>query len=277
MLSEREHTRALDLLADRAVQGLEPNETRELGGLLRRLPWLDDTSFERSAAAIELAFDGPVDEPLPPFLRRRLEVEGSRWITEQAFGEATDDAFEPVKERPPGRRGRFLASPGLAFAASLLLSLGWFVRYANTPIETHCILERMDRIAQEQSRQELMTQSDVIRLAWSSPDDGEPHGEVVWSSVRQEGVVTVENLPPEALASTLHLWIFEQDDDGRAIDGGTFSPEAGGEAVVAVALAGDSVEPLRFVLTIDREGALPGPTDPVLVASLPKTSASNPI
>lgn len=272
MLSEREHLRALDLLADRAVQGLDATETRALGALLHNASWLDDGSFERSAAAIELAFRDPRPEPLPPFLRRRLEVEGRRLISEQA----PDDAFDaaPVIPHPRGRRLRTSPWIGFATAASLVLALGWFVRYANTPIETHCILERMDRLAQDESRRELMAEEDVVRMAWSSPTDDDPHGEIVWSSGRQEGVVWVENLPAEARGSTLHLWIFRRDGAGSAIDGGAFTADAEGGAVIAVALAGESVEPLRFALTIDHEGEPPTPTEPVLVAYLPSPSTA---
>lgn len=64
--------RAEELLAFRAVGGLDEAEARELERLLAEMPELDDGGFETAAAACHLALLGP-EEPMPDELRRRLE------------------------------------------------------------------------------------------------------------------------------------------------------------------------------------------------------------
>jgi len=63
--------RALELLADRAVQGLEAAERRQLDAVLAARPELDDDSFDLAAAAVDLAYTDAA-EPLPPMLRARV-------------------------------------------------------------------------------------------------------------------------------------------------------------------------------------------------------------
>ena len=63
--------RALDLLVDRATEGLSPRRSAELEGLLASYPELNPEPFELAAAAIELAYTLP-EEPMPARLARRM-------------------------------------------------------------------------------------------------------------------------------------------------------------------------------------------------------------
>ncbi len=63
--------RALDLLVDRATEGLSPRREAELESHLASHPELDPEPFELAAAAIELACTVP-EEPMPARLSRRL-------------------------------------------------------------------------------------------------------------------------------------------------------------------------------------------------------------
>ena len=70
--------RLLELLADRAVFGLEPKETQELRQLLQRVPDFDTECMERVAAAVQLAC-APV-EPMPAAVRDRIRASGLRHV-----------------------------------------------------------------------------------------------------------------------------------------------------------------------------------------------------
>lgn len=63
--------RARDLLADRAVQGLDAAQRCRLDALVAARPELDDDSFDLAAAAVDLAYTD-ASEPLPPRLRARV-------------------------------------------------------------------------------------------------------------------------------------------------------------------------------------------------------------
>lgn len=67
------HERLLDLLADRALVGLAPDEAHELEGLLREHPGVDVASFETAAAAAALA--SIALEPMPSHLLARIEAD----------------------------------------------------------------------------------------------------------------------------------------------------------------------------------------------------------
>jgi hypothetical protein len=269
-------TRALELLADRATEGLGAAEEAELDALLARYPRLDDDSFDLAAAAAALAAETTPPEPMPAILRRRIERQAAEWVGNGA----AEDGFEPVSApvvELSSRRGwrRAVTSPwvGLATAASLVIAVGWFIQVANTPIETECYLTRVPAIAEHDQRTQLLDAPDAIELAWR-PTGGAAFetvsGEVVWSSERQRGIVHLRGVRREELPDRLHLWIFEAAGRERPIDGGSLEVDAAGEVLVALALDGeDRVRPLRFELTVEEpEEPEPHYREPVLVASL---------
>jgi hypothetical protein len=65
--------RLLELLADRATQGLSREEARELEALLRQHPDLDPDALDRVASAVYLAAAPRDETPLPAALRARIE------------------------------------------------------------------------------------------------------------------------------------------------------------------------------------------------------------
>ena len=70
--------RLLDLLADRAVFGLEPKAAKELRQLLQKVPDFDTECMERAAVTVQLAL-APV-EPMPPAVRARIRASGVRQV-----------------------------------------------------------------------------------------------------------------------------------------------------------------------------------------------------
>ena len=70
--------RILELLADRATFGLEPEDERELRQLLQTTPDFDTECMERAAATVQLAFT-PL-EPLPDAVRAKVHSSGLRFV-----------------------------------------------------------------------------------------------------------------------------------------------------------------------------------------------------
>ena len=70
--------RMLQMLADRATEGLGPIGFKELNDLLAAHPEQDEYGFDFSAAAIDLAMMPPEDKPLPGRLRDQLDVQAAR-------------------------------------------------------------------------------------------------------------------------------------------------------------------------------------------------------
>ncbi len=273
MTLEHSQERARELFVDRSTIGLDPAEETELRQLLLRQPTLESENLEVAAAAVALVAAQADLQDLPKGLYDRLERQG------RDLAQPVDDGFaaapSPVVELKSWKRAMTSPWLGLATAATLLLSLGWYLRYANTPIETQCLLSKVPVLAQAQEREELLQAADVRTAAWrtaagTSGDLARIEGEIVWSSLRQEGVVHLEGLA-EQLPHELHLWIVDPEAGPLPIDGGTFRVDDSGEVTVVLELRGkDHVRPTRFVLTFENPEAPADPAhlEPILVASL---------
>ena len=66
--------RLRDLLADRAVFGLDTAESAELDGLCRVFPDTDVDRMDRIVARCDLALGIATSEPLPAVLRERIRA-----------------------------------------------------------------------------------------------------------------------------------------------------------------------------------------------------------
>ena len=69
-----EGDRLLELLADQAVFGLDPDEREQLEAMLAVAPDVDRECMEYAAAAVHLAGIGTELEPLPASLHRRIRA-----------------------------------------------------------------------------------------------------------------------------------------------------------------------------------------------------------
>ncbi|MBX3462885.1 MAG: anti-sigma factor, partial [Planctomycetes bacterium] len=95
----------------------------------------------------------------------------------------------------------------------------------------------------------------LVRWSWQpgpSPLRGEPHGEVVWSTARQEGYLTFRGLPPLDPEHRFQLWIVDGQREGAPVDGGVFAIEdPSRETVVPVHAALPIGRPAAFVVTVE--------------------------
>lgn len=70
-------SRLEELLATRAVEPVAGSDADEIGELLAEFPSIDDTSFDRAAAAIWLAATQGRRETMPAAVRRRIMTTAS--------------------------------------------------------------------------------------------------------------------------------------------------------------------------------------------------------
>jgi anti-sigma-K factor RskA len=164
----------------------------------------------------------------------------------------------PVAEE---KRGKFILGPwlGWAVAACLLglLMVNNLVLDKATPAE-----QRLSAL--------LAEAPDAMRLAFSPA--GEPFattaGEVVWSDSRQEGYMTLANIPAnDPTKRQYQLWIVDPARDEIPVDGGVFDIPAGpGPVVVPIDAKLAVHNPAAFVITLEQPGGVVKSKQEVVVA-----------
>ena len=280
--------RIADLLAERAVGGLDRESRAVLAQLLRQEGLEDDDTFDRAAAALALNQLQP--EPLPRHLRKRIEREAEIWFA--ALDRSNVHAFptpaaepEPVPNRGvSSMAGWWAAAAGLVLAAVGLWRAEGAAREAGlvkAELATarseaaqlaEAVTERDARIASLQAgppefspadqRLRLLEDSATGLWVWRATEDpaaGGVSGDVVWNSERQAGFMRFVGLQPNAPeTSTYQLWIFDEARDERfPVDGGVFDVPAGaGEVVVPIQPTLGVSRPVLFAVTVERPGGV---------------------
>ncbi|MCG8587832.1 MAG: anti-sigma factor [Proteobacteria bacterium] len=241
-----------ELLADRATQGLDDVEQRELDGLLLRLPDTDADELDRCAAAIDLALVPVSHEPLPAHLRERVLVDARAYL---ASGDATRARWAAPREVPSAPSKTPWAAPAgwLAAAAILVFALLGVVPPLLEPAPPNPVDARNDLLA---------NQADAIRIAWTATGDPagpEATGDVVWSDQRQQGYMRFSGLAAnDPSVSQYQLWIFDATRDERhPVDGGVFDIPAGEtEVVVPIHARLPVAQAALFAITVERPGGV---------------------
>lgn len=244
----RNDDRWLDLLSQRATQGLSWREQSEFETLAPRYSAAEVEDLELAAAALDEALRGPT-EPLPDAVRARLEAAADAWVAQSA------SAAIPIQ------RGRSRVSAWLGWAAAaaclLVVGLAWM---RGQPQATPALSPAQQRSAL------LETQRDVITAPWigvgdlpiagaaDHPLDRGVTGDVVWSDAENKGFMRISGVAEnDPKVYQYQLWIFDADRPAgdlpqfaapglpdlltqRPVDGGVFDihPDAKGEAVVPI-------------------------------------------
>lgn len=234
--------RLLELLADRAVFGLEAAEEAELAGLLQDHSGIDAEGLDRVAAAVAVATGGTPPAALPAGLRARLAADLRR----------QSSATPAVRS---GGRVVAAALAVLATAASLLLVLGWGGEEPQPRLAaTEPVAPVVAATAAVQRDELLSTVPDAMRLDCEAVADkgGEPAaGDVVWSPSRQRGFLRIGGLARnEPAKSRYQVWIID-GDRGTPVPGGAFDVTAGGEVVVPILPQGFVQGPRMFAVTLE--------------------------
>ena len=241
---------AIELLVDRATEGLDTDQQSRLGSLLERFPELDDDSFELAAAAVDLAYTVPA-QPLPAALRERVAAQAAEYFATQHSAESAGGEVVPfpVKAEDAPRTadtGRWLG--WLAAAACLILAVtAWLPERPLAPAQAcSALIARAD---------------DVLQLEWTATEDpaaGGASGDVVWSTAEQAGFMRFRGLPVNnPSVEQYQLWIFDAEQDERfPVDGGVFDVTAAGEVVVPIDPKLPVATPTLFAVTIEKPGGV---------------------
>ena len=111
---------------------------------------------------------------------------------------------------------------------------------------------------------------DTQRLDFSPASDpySEISGEVVWNDDRQEGYMSLANLPVnDPTQNQYQLWIVDPERDELPVDGGVFDIPADSEtAIIPIRNALQVSKPTVFVITLEQPGGVVKSKQEVVVA-----------
>jgi hypothetical protein len=248
--------RLVELLVQRASEGLSANEQIELNRLLAQGNYTDADQFEATAAALMLA-SAPEDEPLPDSLRNRLEQQADAFIATTPASVTPLTVKTPAPTRPPSKL------PWVAAAACALVALaGWWPREDERELD---ILSQasadMETVAR--ARERLLAQSTVMQREWKTTEDPAAKGvtgDIVWDAQAQVGYMRFRGLPmnnPQEMQ--YQLWIFDATrGDKYPVDGGVFNipPNSDGEVIVPILAKLPVRDPALFAVTAEKPGGV---------------------
>lgn len=239
--------RLLELLADRATEGLGPSETVELERLLADHSEVDEWELDLAAGAIELALAPEPDEELPEALRSSILADAPQVLTAAR-------ATLPVSlDAARARRSR-LATVSIAAgwaAAAVLAGLLLLPQQMPSPTADDAAGFRAELLA-----------ANALQVSWTATGDAagpDATGDIVWSSNRQSGVMRFRGLAVNDPSTFQYqLWIFDEAQDARyPIDGGVFDvTREGDDVLVRIDPKLQVVSPTLFAVTIEKPGGV---------------------
>lgn len=123
------------------------------------------------------------------------------------------------------------------------------------------------QVAQYESRKFLLAQPDVININWMrtlDPMARKVYGDVVWSTLMQQGMMRFANLPKLQPDQTYHLWMHDLASSAKdPVSVAQFSPEITipTELLVPFASPRQVSEPYKFTIMLDSsaDGIQPQP------------------
>jgi len=243
--------RLYELLADQALQGLDPAQAKELEALLLEHPDVDAAEFDRIAAAFDAAeFAGAADEPLPAALAERLNAAADDWIAGTTTSNAQDEA--------PAVLAKLSWAPWLVAAASLALAAFVWVGSLSAPTAgEQPVAQAFDSFIDS-------APADLVRVNWQPVAKGYDipaenfSGEVVWSGAEQRGYMVFEGLPPnDPGVEQFQLWIIDSTREGSPpVDGGVFDVDSSGRVIVPIRPALGVGAVAAFAVTVEEPGGV---------------------
>lgn len=259
MKNERKE-KMLNLLADKAVFGLDESEFVEFENLSKDFPELEnDYSFEKSAAAYNL-LRLEVDEKLPEHLSRKILADSENYF---AASETEPEDYQKTFAFEPKRSIRnSLGWLVAALACLVLIGNIWLTRVSQpteiggvTPTPTAS--PNAPGLA-EQREQLLASAGDLVKENWTDfPKD--PHGvkgDVVWSNSQQKGFVRFQNLPVnDKTKESYQLWIGDKDQS-NPVDGGVFNVDQNGDVIIPINAKLKISQPEKFIVTAEKPGGV---------------------
>ena len=249
--------RLAELVLERALRGLSPEQDTEMRGVSALTGMRDDGSFERAASAVVLANLKLPLEPMPAHLRTRVEREA------------------PVPPRSSALRTTLLVSGWVAAAACLAIALWTWRTHPRAPVAvvpppTVSVPTVVSpppppphTPTPAEERAELLAKAnDVVRVQWKpakDPTGAGASGDVVWSNSEQRGYMRFQGLAVnDPHAAQYQLWIFDKGRDAKyPVDGGVFDvADPSGELVVPISAKLHVDSPTLFAVTVEKPGGV---------------------
>ena len=282
-----QNPRLVELLVQRAVDGLNSSERAELKQLLSEEKYVDAGRFEYTAAALLLAGDveNHATEEMPDSLRDRLMDQADTFAASSMSAPPRQTSAQPRVISIAGRSRSSTATPAVstpattqstqrpsrkpaawqgkvgwfAAAASVLIALaGWWPRMqtgVDPTVETPVVATTL-----EQERQQLLAQQGIVQRTWQTTQDPAASGvtgDVVWDPRSQNGYLRFRGLQANNSNELQYqLWIFDGTRDERyPVDGGVFDiPPGQSEVIIPITAKLEIRDPAMFAVTIEKPG-----------------------
>jgi hypothetical protein len=249
--------RLVELLVQRATEGLSASEQVELNSLLAQGNYTDADQFEATAAALMLA-SAPEDEPMPDSLRNRLEQQADAFIATEPASVTSLSVKTTQPTRAPSRLPWFAAA-----ACAVLALAGWWPQPQDEREIDILSQASADTETVSRARERLLAQNTVMQREWKPteyPAARGVSGDVVWDAQAQVGYMRFRGLPMNDPEETQYqLWIFDSTRDEKyPVDGGVFNakPNAAGEVIVPILAKLQVRDPALFAVTIEKPGGV---------------------
>ena len=255
--------RLMELLADRATEGLGEHDSNELSQLQEALHAVDDESFDHIAAMTARVWHAQSGaEAVPVASVQRLRAAGAAWAAGMsgtaAVGEIRVQDVLPGGALPERHNTRRLPVMGYAgwLAAAAIAIAWWAVPSANTSSNGD------GRAISAKELSSLRAAADLVESPWAAGTDVAGRGvtgKVLWSPALQRGCMVFNGLRPnDPSVEAYQLWIFDSTRDERfPVHGGVFDVAAGKTEVVVPISAKLPIEKIAaFVVTVEKPGGV---------------------
>jgi len=253
--------RLIELLVDRATEGLDASHEQELAELLPHAPTDLPVMVEATAASVHVALIAHEMTPMPPALRQRVlqtyeQNRAAPSLKHPAFADSQSTETKSVTGQPLLARLGWLA----AAACLALAAVAWWPSATTdaTPAQPRAAI--------------LRDAADVVRMPWTAlvaPTYSEVAGDVVWSNTRQAGFMRFAGLPANDPAKRQYqLWIVDPTRDKHPIDGGVFDvPPDRSEVIIPIDAKLPVNEAKVFAITLEQPGGVVVSEGPLLIVA----------
>ncbi len=263
-MSEEQKEQLFDLLAKKAIYGLDESEARELASFDAESAELEFRSLEMTAAAINLA-GLETEEPMPAFLRERIQDRGEEFVRSRQSESAWPAPPKESTAQTSSIFGSWFGWMGWAAAAAASVALAfniWSTRLQPTElVKTPTPVETPRTLTPSELREELLrSEANIYKANWGAGNVKELNvsGDIIWSEAKQLGYMRFRGLPVNDADKTCYqLWIFDKTQDKLTpIDGGTFDVKTDGEVVIPINAKLRALGPEAFAITIEKHGGV---------------------
>ncbi len=247
MSATETYDRFEELDAGRALGDLSSEEVMEWKELAHRHQFVISGEFDWITTELELENSEPC--PLSSSLVTRLNE--------------TIPAFTEKNSKKPASAELVSMIPWLGWAVAACLLVFFNLPSSDTPLPS-------PELTVAQKLEVLRDIPDTQRLDFSPASDpySKISGEVVWNDERQEGYMSLANLPVnDPTKNQYQLWIVDPKRDEIPVDGGVFDiPTDSESTIIPIRNALQVSKPAAFVITLEQPGGVVKSKQEVVVA-----------